>query len=282
MAPPATLMSIRTTRPSAARTRLLPPDARARRRGQTRGRAGRVPVQAGRVPVQAGRVPVQAGRVPVRRGQTRGRAGRVPVLAGRAHVRCGHTPVPDGRAPPRCGRARPRAESAPPPPNLPRVLAPPARLLAVQHSRNLRDTYYAARSFFRKATATFADSRSPGHITLVVQRGALIGPRAPRPGKVVKEEMGNTNKATRQNKNRKLVGAITKHLSGSVTLEGVKYAPARLAKIKFQDGIDVADATDQQQGQGGWHLAVATEKGNTQELSSVQTSLRSHAERDLR
>jgi hypothetical protein len=62
------------------------------------------------------------------------------------------------------------------------------------------------------------------------------------------------NKATRQNSNRKIVGAIKKHLSGAVTLEGVKYAPAKLAKM-FQDGIDVADATDT--AAKAWHVAVA-------------------------
>ena len=66
--------------------------------------------------------------------------------------------------------------------------------------------------------------------------------------------MGNKNKATRQNDNRKIVGAIKKHLSGTVTLKGVKYAPARLAKM-FQDGIDIADATDQ--AAKTWHQAVA-------------------------
>jgi hypothetical protein len=85
--------------------------------------------------------------------------------------------------------------------------------------------------------------------------------------------MGNKSKATRQNTNRKIVDAIKEHLSGSVTLEGVKYAPARLAKM-FQDGIDVADATDK--AAKAWHLAVATEKGNTKELSGVQTSLRNY------
>ncbi len=85
--------------------------------------------------------------------------------------------------------------------------------------------------------------------------------------------MGNKNKVTRQNANRKVVSGIKMHLSGNVTLEGVKYAPARLAKM-FQDGIGIADATDQ--AAKAWHLAVATEKGNTQELSGVQTSLRSY------
>jgi type I site-specific restriction endonuclease len=81
------------------------------------------------------------------------------------------------------------------------------------------------------------------------------------------------NKATRQNGNRKLVGAIRKHLTESVTLEGVKYTPARLAKM-FQDGIDIADATDA--ASKAWHAAVATEKAKTQELSGVQASLRDH------
>jgi hypothetical protein len=74
--------------------------------------------------------------------------------------------------------------------------------------------------------------------------------------------MGNINKATRLNANRKVVSGIKKHLSGSVTLEGVKYTPTRLAQM-FQGGIDIADATDQ--AAKAWHLAVATEKGNTQE-----------------
>ena len=34
--------------------------------------------------------------------------------------------------------------------------------------------------------------------------------------------MGNINKATRLNANRKVVSGIKKHLSGNVTLEGVK------------------------------------------------------------
>jgi hypothetical protein len=83
----------------------------------------------------------------------------------------------------------------------------------------------------------------------------------------------NKNKATRQNSNRKIVSAIKKHLSGSVTLEGVKYAPAKLAKM-FQDGIDVADATDA--ASKAWHAAVATEQASTQGLSSVQTLLRNY------
>ncbi len=37
----------------------------------------------------------------------------------------------------------------------------------------------------------------------------------------MKKHMGiKTNKATRQNGNRKIVGAIKKHLRGSVTLDG--------------------------------------------------------------
>jgi hypothetical protein len=85
--------------------------------------------------------------------------------------------------------------------------------------------------------------------------------------------MGTQKKAIRQNANRKIVGAIKEHLSGSVTLGGVKYAPARLAKM-FRDGIDVADATDK--AAKSWHLAVATEKDNTQALAGVQTALRSY------
>jgi hypothetical protein len=83
----------------------------------------------------------------------------------------------------------------------------------------------------------------------------------------------NKSKTDRTNTNRKIVGAIKKHLTASVTLEGVKYAPARLAKM-FQDGIDVADATDQ--AAKAWHLAVATEKGKTEALAAVQTSLRNY------
>src|SRR5271154_943240 len=83
----------------------------------------------------------------------------------------------------------------------------------------------------------------------------------------------NKNKATRQNSNRKIVSAIKKHLTGSVILEGVKYSPARLAKM-FQDGIDVADATDA--ASKAWHVAVAAEQASTQGLSGVQTLLRSH------
>ena len=81
------------------------------------------------------------------------------------------------------------------------------------------------------------------------------------------------NKATRQNSNRKIVGAIKKHLSGTVTLEGVKYTPAKLAKM-FQEGIGIADATAT--AAKTWHVAVATEKENTQALAGVQLSLRNH------
>lgn len=81
------------------------------------------------------------------------------------------------------------------------------------------------------------------------------------------------NKATRQNSNRKIVGAIKKHLSGSVTLAGVKYTPAKLAQM-FQEGIDVSDATDA--ANRVWRAAVAKERATTQELSGVQTSLRNH------
>jgi hypothetical protein len=83
----------------------------------------------------------------------------------------------------------------------------------------------------------------------------------------------NKSKATRQNGNRKLVGAIRKHLTESVTLEGVKYTPARLAKM-FQNGIDIADAADA--ASKAWHAAVATERARTRELSGVQASLRDH------
>ncbi len=81
------------------------------------------------------------------------------------------------------------------------------------------------------------------------------------------------NKTTRQNSNRKIVGAIKKHLSGSVTLAGVKYAPAKLAQM-FQQGIEVGDATDA--ASKAWRVAVAKERAMTQELSGVQTSLRNH------
>jgi hypothetical protein len=81
------------------------------------------------------------------------------------------------------------------------------------------------------------------------------------------------NKATRQNSNRKIVGAIKKHLSGSVTLAGVKYTPAKLATM-FQDGIGVADATDS--AKKAWLVSVAKERATTLGLSSVQTSLRNH------
>jgi hypothetical protein len=83
----------------------------------------------------------------------------------------------------------------------------------------------------------------------------------------------NKNKTTRQNSNRKIVGAIKKHLGGSVTLAGVKYAPAKLAQM-FQHGIDVGDATDT--ARKAWRVAVATERETTQEISGVQTSLRNH------
>jgi hypothetical protein len=81
------------------------------------------------------------------------------------------------------------------------------------------------------------------------------------------------NKTERTNANRKIVGAIKKHLRASITLDGVKYAPATLAKM-FQKGIDVADATDQ--AAKTWHLAVATEKEKTGALAAVQTSLRNY------
>ena len=58
-----------------------------------------------------------------------------------------------------------------------------------------------------------------------------------------------------------------------MTLDGVKYAPAKLAKM-FQEGIDIADATDT--AAKAWHVAVATEKENTQALAGVQLSLRNH------
>ncbi len=81
------------------------------------------------------------------------------------------------------------------------------------------------------------------------------------------------NKTTRQNSNRKIVGAIKKHLSGTVTLAGVKYTTSKLAQV-FQQGIDVSDGTDA--ANRVWRAAVATERKTTQELSGVQTSLRNH------
>jgi len=83
----------------------------------------------------------------------------------------------------------------------------------------------------------------------------------------------NKNKTTRQNSNRKIVGAIKKHLGGTVTLAGVKYTPAKLAQM-FQQGIEVGDATDA--ANKAWRVAVAKERTTTQELSGVQTSLRNH------
>jgi len=85
--------------------------------------------------------------------------------------------------------------------------------------------------------------------------------------------VGRINKSSRANGNRKIVGAITKHLTTSVTLSGVTYTPAVLAQM-FQGGIDVADATDV--ASNAWHAAVAKEKGQTEELSGLQTLLRSY------
>jgi hypothetical protein len=83
----------------------------------------------------------------------------------------------------------------------------------------------------------------------------------------------NKNKATRQNSNRKIVGAIKKHLSGTVTLAGVKYTTSKLAQV-FQQGIDVSDATDV--ANKAWRTSVAKERATTQEISGVQTVLRNH------
>jgi hypothetical protein len=85
--------------------------------------------------------------------------------------------------------------------------------------------------------------------------------------------MARTNKATRQNANRKIVGAIQTHVSGTVTLKGTKYTASQLAKV-FQDGIDTADATDA--AKKAWGTAVAAERDNRVTLSSVQTALRNH------
>ena len=85
--------------------------------------------------------------------------------------------------------------------------------------------------------------------------------------------MSRTNKVKRQNSNRKIVGGIKKHLTRAVTLEGVTYTPAKLGQM-FQEGIDVADATDA--AKKVWHVSVAVEKQKTLEVSGVQASLRSH------
>jgi hypothetical protein len=85
--------------------------------------------------------------------------------------------------------------------------------------------------------------------------------------------MANTNKAMRQNANRKIVGAIQEHLSGNVTFSGVKYTPSQLAKM-FQEGIDIADATDAARKQ--WAAAVAAERSNGTSLKGVQSSLRNY------
>ena len=83
--------------------------------------------------------------------------------------------------------------------------------------------------------------------------------------------MANTNKATRQNANRKIVTAIQKYLSAAVTLKGVNYSPSQLAKV-FQDGIDIEDASDAARKQ--YATAVAAEKENRKTLSGVETALR--------
>jgi hypothetical protein len=83
----------------------------------------------------------------------------------------------------------------------------------------------------------------------------------------------NKNKTVRTNSNRKIVGAIKEHLTEPVTLLGVKYTPAKLAKV-FQEGIEVADATDR--ATKAWHAAVATEKKSTEDISNVQLLLRNH------
>jgi hypothetical protein len=80
------------------------------------------------------------------------------------------------------------------------------------------------------------------------------------------------NKTNRINNNRKIVGAITKHLTAPITLSGASYAPAALAQL-FQGGIDVADATDA--ANEAWHAAVAKERTQTGELSLLQAALRS-------
>ena len=58
--------------------------------------------------------------------------------------------------------------------------------------------------------------------------------------------MGNTNKATRQNANRKVVSGIKKHLSGSVTLTAtvsVDYG-VTVSSVEFRvDGAAIATAT---------------------------------------
>jgi hypothetical protein len=85
--------------------------------------------------------------------------------------------------------------------------------------------------------------------------------------------VGRPNKDRRANANRRIVAAIKKHLGGAVILEGVTYAPSALAKL-FQRGIDVADATDS--AKKTWHVAVATEQEETQNIWLLQQALRSH------
>lgn len=85
--------------------------------------------------------------------------------------------------------------------------------------------------------------------------------------------MAKTNKAARQNADRKIVAAIQKHISGAVTLEGVSYTPSQLAKV-FQDGIDTADATDAAKKQ--YAAAVAAEQEDRATLTGVETALRSY------
>jgi hypothetical protein len=58
-----------------------------------------------------------------------------------------------------------------------------------------------------------------------------------------------------------------------VTLQGVKYTASQLVKM-FQDGIDVADATDS--AKETWSKAVAAERSNRAALKGVQQSLRNH------
>jgi hypothetical protein len=85
--------------------------------------------------------------------------------------------------------------------------------------------------------------------------------------------MSNKNKATQQQEIRKIVSAIPRYLHDPIVIDGVKHTPAELAKV-FQDGIDLADATDAAEKQ--WRAAVAAERAKMKELSSIQARLRGY------
>jgi len=84
----------------------------------------------------------------------------------------------------------------------------------------------------------------------------------------------NINKAARQDANRKILDALALHLPDSVMLGGVSYTPAKLAEV-FQNSIEIADAADK--AAEAWHAAVAAERRNTEQVSTVRTLLRSYA-----